>query len=448
MIGWRNLAPPEEWAYRMLRTLFYIPNELLGLTLFGWGWALILWLCVSAWQLWRVWRSEGWNAECMNQLTLLLVVSVVLIWVLPKVEEVIPAGANVFPPVAAVKGIPIRGYGMMLLLGVVSGVSLATWRAKRAGLHPEVILGLAFSFVVGGLLGARLLFIFQYWHILRAPTLVETLGNLFSVDKGGLVVYGSLIGAALAFLVFTWRHRIHPLALADLIAPGMMIGLALGRIGCLLNGCCYGGTSAVPWAVTFPLDSPPYEDQKESGALYGIRLASNARGEATITAVDSHGSFAHERITPGEAIVAVNGVPTPTAEAAHELLRLSEASPRITLADGRQIAATDRALPARSLPVHPTQIYSALNALILCVVTLIFFPYRQRHGQVIALMLTLYAITRFMEERIRVDEHALVASFTISEAISLGLAVLMGVLWFYISRQPLIDMPSRAGHAS
>jgi prolipoprotein diacylglyceryltransferase len=88
--------------------------------------------------------------------------------------------------------------------------------------------------------------------------------------------------------------------------------------------------------------------------------------------------------------------------------------------------------------VHPAQLYSALNGLILCGVALAFYPFRQRHGQVIALLLTLYAITRFMEERIRIDEQALLASLTMSEAISVGLAIAMSLLWMYIASQPRI----------
>jgi len=137
----------------MLRTLLYIPNEIAGFPVVGVGWALVLWLVVAGLLLTRAWRTAGWNADCSSQLMVMAMVSAVLVWVLPNVVEPIPAGANVLPPVAAATGIPIRGYGMMLLLGVVSGVSLAAWRARRAGLDPEVILALAFYIVIGGIVG-------------------------------------------------------------------------------------------------------------------------------------------------------------------------------------------------------------------------------------------------------------------------------------------------------
>lgn len=427
----------------MLRTLFYIPHELAGWPLLGWGWALVIWLIVAGWILVRTWKQGGWSPETSSQLTMMVIVSVVLIWVLPRVEEPIPPGAWTLPPSAATSGVPIRGYGVMLLLGVVSGVGLAAWRAHRAGLDVEAIMGLAFSMVIGGIVGARLLFVFQYWHRLRGPTWRETMGNLLSVDKGGLVVYGSLIGAGVAFLYFTWKHRLPALALADLIAPSLALGLALGRVGCLMNGCCFGGPCDLPWAVTFPESSPPYEEQKEVGLFHGLRVAANARGEPEIAWIDPSGPLAsamqHGMVKIGDTIVAVNGHPTPVLPVLLEVFRLSGPSVTITLSNGRQLTAAAASLPARSQPIHPAQLYSAINGLILCVFALAFYPCRNRHGQVIAMLLSLYAFTRFMEERIRVDEQAWVASLTISEAISVGLGLAMILLWIYIARQPRID---------
>ena len=71
----------------------------------------------------------------------------------------------------------------------------------------------------------------------------------------------------IAVLFFIRKHGLPALATFDLIAPSMMIGLALGRIGCFLNGCCYGGPTSLPWAVRFPPGSPPYVDQVASGLL-------------------------------------------------------------------------------------------------------------------------------------------------------------------------------------
>ena len=88
--------------------------------------------------------------------------------------------------------------------------------------------------------------------------------------------------------------------------------------------------------------------------------------------------------------------------------------------------------PEQSLPVHPTQIYSAINALLLCLFLLAYYPYRRRDGEVFALMLTLYPISRFLLEMIRADEGGL----TNAMAISIGFIVVVTAMWFYILRRP------------
>src|SRR5262249_44812402 len=144
-------------------------------------------------------------------------------------------------------GLPIRGYGLMVLLGVVSGVVLATYRAKQVGLNPELIWSLAFWLFIGGIAGARLFYVVEYLDTrFRSDNLSTTIVRVLDFPEGGLVIYGALLGGAIATIMFVRKHKMPLLALADLIAPSMLVGLALGRIGCMLNGCCYGGPSTLP----------------------------------------------------------------------------------------------------------------------------------------------------------------------------------------------------------
>ena len=125
--------------------------------------------------------------------------------------------------------------------------------------------------------------------------------EIVNVPEGGLVVYGGLIGAAVGFIMFIRKQRLPLLAMADLVAPCMAIGLALGRIGCFLNGCCYGGETELPWHVTFPKFSspyeaakpagqqrfsPPYSDQASHGEMHGFRIESRESEPAVVTRVD------------------------------------------------------------------------------------------------------------------------------------------------------------------
>lgn len=419
----------------MRRTLFYIPHEIFGLPVFGVGWVLIGWLIVSGWMLFRSVRSRGWDGEAWGQIPLTLIVAAAVVMLVPQIEEPISEPILIFPPVAAESGLPIRGYGVMLLIAVVSGVATAAWRAKRAGLDPNVVFNLAFSFVVCGIVGARLFFIVQYWDTLKADTLGATLGNLLSVDKGGLVVYGSLIGAAVGFGAYCYRNRLAALPLADLIAPSMALGLCIGRLGCLLNGCCFGGTCDHAWAVTFPADSPPYLDQKGWGELHGLRLERD-RHEPVVAEV-LPGSRFDETIV-GREIVAINGEPAVDIDVARYRLERTDARLSLEFRDGTRAESTLTALPRRSRPVHPTQIYSSLNAAFLCGVTLLIAPFRRRHGQVIATLLTLYAVTRFLLEMIRTDELGFIAQLTISQNVSLAIGACMIALWVYVQTRPTI----------
>ena len=99
-----------------------------------------------------------------------------------------------------------------------------------------------------------------------------------NVAAGGLVVYGSFIGAMLGLGLFWRRYRMPLLATADLIAPSMLLGLALGRVGCLLNGCCYGVPCDLPWKVTFPWSSPVV-DRGRAGNSRRLRHLFSRRAE-------------------------------------------------------------------------------------------------------------------------------------------------------------------------
>ena len=175
-----------------------------------------------------------------------------------------------------VPAIPIRGYGVMVLLGSVTGLAMAAHRARQMKLPAEVIYSLAFGMFICGIVGARLFFVIEYWDTrFQFDDWRRTVVEMVKFTEGGLVVYGAFIGATLAFFAFTIRHRLPPLAMADLIAPSLLAGLALGRIGCLLNGCCYGGESTQPWAVAFPPNSMPYNEQVASGRMFGFKLAAS-----------------------------------------------------------------------------------------------------------------------------------------------------------------------------
>ncbi|MEN9732446.1 MAG: prolipoprotein diacylglyceryl transferase [Verrucomicrobiota bacterium] len=143
----------------------------------------------------------------------------------------------------------IHSFGVLVALGFLLGLRAAASNARRAGLHGDVIYDLAPWLIGSGLVGARLMYVVTYWNESFAG---QPWREVFAVWKGGLVFYGGLI---LAILVGMGRIRSLGLPLwttADCLAPGIALGHVFGRLGCLLNGCCYGRPTQLPWAIHFP----------------------------------------------------------------------------------------------------------------------------------------------------------------------------------------------------
>jgi phosphatidylglycerol---prolipoprotein diacylglyceryl transferase len=414
----------------MLQDLCHIPHQWLGVPVFGAGWMLILWAIVSVVLLVVLWRRQGWNADTRSYLPLLLLMGLLIWLVLPRLEGVAGGGT--------VKGLPIRGYGVMLLLGVLAGVGLAIREARRVGLDPDMVVSLCFHLFVFGILGARLFYVIEYWPQFRRPgDPLAALGAVLNVTQGGLVVYGSLIGALLGGLWFLRRHALPTLAVADLMAPSLVLGLALGRIGCLLNGCCYGGMCDAPWALTFPAASEPYNHQQSLGQLHGFQIASDPdRHTARVIAIEPGGAAAAAGLKSGAALTAIDGRRVASFGEAREALRNSGARLEL-LTDRGPVTIRLPAQPARSRPAHPAQLYAAAGAAILCWLLWCYYPLRRRDGEVFALLLTLYPVMRFLEETIRVDEPGQFrTAFSISQWISVLLLASVVALWIYVLRQP------------
>jgi len=361
----------------------------------------------------------------------------------------VAAGIAFFIPRYFPDGVPIRGYGVMVLAGSVAGIALAVHRAQQAGVAAEEILGLAVAMFLCGVVGARLFYVVEYWNErIRHDDWLATLKAAASFTEGGLVIYGALIGGMIAFAAYVRRRRLPGLAMADIIAPGMVVGLAFGRIGCLLNGCCYGGEADVPWAVTFPRESapgtisPPYSDQAATGRFYGFHIAaSSGKGApAVVDRVDPSSPAQRAGLRVGDVVHGINNHSIKSVEAARMLIfdALSSGSElAIDASSGgvRTIPAVDP--PPRSRPVHPTQIYSAITAALLAWVLWSYYPFRRRDGEVTALMFTLYPIARFLLEMIRVDEPAVFGTgLSISQNISVLLLAAAAGMWFWLLRQP------------
>ncbi len=414
----------------MRQTLFYIPHEIVGLPVFGLGWLLIVWAIASVALLAWLSRRQGWNADTLSYVPVLALMGAA-IWLLLPFLEFRPAAG---PPL----GLPIRGYGVMLLVGIVCGVGLAVQQARRMGLDSELIVSFATWVIVGGIVGARAFYVVQYWSQFQRESLAATMSAIINVTEGGLVVYGSLIGGVVVGVWFIRKRGLPLWATADLVAPALMLGQAFGRIGCLLNGCCYGGLcehDAI--GVTFPWDSPPYIHQRSVGQLHGFTIAKNGDDTGAVVAAVAPGSAAEiGGLKVGAVVKSINGSPVDSYQSAQR--SLAAARPTLVLdTDSGSVHVALSRYPPRSRLVHPTQIYSAINAAVLCFLLWAYYPFRRRDGEVFALLATLYPITRFILEIIRNDEPGRFGTpLTISQIISLLVLAAALVLWRHLLRQP------------
>ena len=242
--------------------------------------------------------------------------------------------------------IPISAYGTMLSLSLILGIYLTGRNGKKQGLDELKVLTACLWGIIFLILGARLFFIIQnYQSYLANPA------KILQLWKGGMVFYGGFIGGVGAAVIYMRIKRISVQNFLDASTPSIPLGLFLTRIGCFLNGCCYGKLSELPWAVHYPLGSRVYNGQLKTGLI----------------------------------------------EAAQEL----------------------------SLPVHPTQLYSSLNGLLLFLVIYYWARHKRFDGELFWGFSLLYSITRFIIEFFRGDQvRTEVLSLTIPQLVSITLATL------------------------
>ena len=157
----------------------------------------------------------------------------------------------------------IHWYGVMIALAFLAGLWTATRRARRENISGEKIADLVFWIMLAGMVGARTVYVTTYWDEFAHQPFSE----IFMIQHGGLVYYGSLIGAALAFMIYVRWKKLSGWKIADILAPSIALGNAIGRIGCLLNGCCYGRVCHLPWAIRFPNQSAAWQQHFQAGLV-------------------------------------------------------------------------------------------------------------------------------------------------------------------------------------
>jgi phosphatidylglycerol:prolipoprotein diacylglycerol transferase len=296
----------------------------------------------------------------------------------------------------------VKSYGLMMVIGFLVAVSVIRRLSRGFTPDPQLITNAALYSLIGGVVGARLFFVVHYFDKFRARPL-----DVFAIWQGGLELLGGVILAVSVILFYLLYHKLPIRRYLDVLAIGLMSALVFGRVGCFLNGCCYGKPTQLPCGFRFPYNSFAYVSQINPD------LERNRSEPHLMLPKEDYFGYAVE-----------NGkwYPKPYED-------LTERQ-RIEITEGKY----------RCLPVHPTQLYSSAGAVLWCLILCLFWrrarnaelaenPNRlfTKPGCTFSLMFVLYGISRFFMEFLRDDNPFEFDGLTISQIIGLAM-ITLGVI--------------------
>lgn len=312
----------------------------------------------------------------------------------------------------------IKSYGLMMVVGFLAAVTVIRYLSRSFTRDPQLITNAALYALIAGVVGARMFFVIHYpGHFHNEPW-----WNVFAIWNGGLELIGGVVAAILVIVLYGRHHKVPIRHYMDVLAIGLTAALLFGRIGCFLNGCCYGKPTDLPWGVRFPYGSFSYSSQVSPDL-------NRDRPQPYFTLPPGYSGYTNDR---GEYI--------------------SDLKPAKYLTPEQRELVTQG--PYLALPVHPTQLYSSLSACLLGLIlygfwrraqhaeTLGRYPLLTKPGSIFSLMFVLYAIKRFSLEMIRDDNPFEMAGLTISQLLSLALAIVGILLAVYFAMSKPEKLPS------
>ena len=253
-------------------------------------------------------------------------------------------------------GLEIRSFGLMAATGLLFAFWLMRKRAIKAQQNPETLSDILFFSMIGALIGARLLYVVRNYD----AEFAHDFWKVFRINEGGIVFQGGFLGGLLVAWILCRKKNFDFIMGLDIIAPCLALGHAMGRIGCFLNGCCYGGICDPSVGVQFPKNSLPFVDQMSAGKLL------------------------------------------PMAQ--------------------------------HSLPVHPTQIYSFIANVGICIILVMVTDKMKFKGHLFSLYLMLYGVWRLSIEFLRDDQDRHLG-LSVAQYIAIGQFAVGVALWVYFSKK-------------
>ncbi len=148
----------------------------------------------------------------------------------------------------------IRWYGLLIATAVLIGVTLSQYLAKRRNVNPDLISDLSIWLVIGAIPAARIYYVlFQWGEYAKHPE------RIFAIWQGGIAIHGAILGGTLAALIFAKLKQISFWQMADLVAPSLILGQAIGRWGNFFNSEAFGSPTNLPWRLYIPPDRRPLD---------------------------------------------------------------------------------------------------------------------------------------------------------------------------------------------
>ena len=317
--------------------------------------------------------------------------------------------------------VTVKSYGLMMVIGFMAAVTVIRRLSRSFTPDPQLITNAALYSLIGGVVGARLFYVIHYYQDFRGDWV-----SVFEIWHGGLELVGGVILAVGIIFLFLICHRLPIRRYLDVLAVGLLLALVFGRIGCFLNGCCWGRPTDLPWGIRFPYDSLCYNSQINADP------ERNRAEPYFVLPRDEYLGFTAE-----------NGkwYPKPYEELTAEQ--------RYEVSIGKY----------RCLPVHPTQLYSSAVGGLSCLLVYLFWwlgsviekagrrtRFLFKPGQTFALMFIVYGVTRFFMEFLRDDNpfeygpwtmrviYVIYKGGTVSQNIGIYLILLGLVLMLLFSR--------------
>jgi len=321
----------------------------------------------------------------------------------------------------------VKSYGLMMVIGFICAVYIIRRLSRDITPDPRLITNAALYSLIAGIVGARIFYVVHHFDEFQDGFL-----SFFAVWKGGLELIGGVILAILVIFLFLLYHKLPIRQYLDILAVGLMLALACGRIGCFLNGCCFGKPTDLPWAVRFPYGSFAYSTQVRPDY-------DRNREEPYMNLPESFFSYY-------------------TSE--DESFKVLKSYNELTAEQKKYLKEQDKFY---SLPVHPTQLYSSAAGLSLCL--LLYLLWRRtrtvlkerktsliaKPGCVFSVMFILYGIARFYIETLRDDNPfeygwwIIYKGGTISQNLGMYL-VIAGVLLLIIFQKSKLP-PARTNYS-